>query len=118
MHKETTGGGLEREGSFLNPRKNRVKRGRLNRPRVRASPARSGNVSAQDRDRNVVLILQEEFGVRQGLFLVATMLEGSEVWELVEETIPCSQVTREMSLYEFVLAILLGMYVGFARLNQ
>ncbi len=53
-----------------------------------------------------------------GLFPVATMLEKLEFQALVEETITCSRITRVMNLYQFVLAIVLGMYVGFSRLNQ
>ncbi len=53
-----------------------------------------------------------------GLLPVATMLEKLGFQELVEETITCSRITRVMSLYQFVLAIVLGLYVGFERLNQ
>jgi len=53
-----------------------------------------------------------------GLLPVATMLEklGFQAW--VEETITCGRQTRVMSLYKFVLGIVLGFYVGFQRLNQ
>jgi len=37
---------------------------------------------------------------------------------LVEERITCSRLTRAMNLYQFVLGIVLGLYVGFARLHR
>src|SRR5437879_437432 len=53
-----------------------------------------------------------------GLLPVATMLEKLGFQALVEETITCNRETRVMSLYKFVLGIVLGFYVGFPRLNQ
>jgi hypothetical protein len=53
-----------------------------------------------------------------GLLPVATMLEKLGFKELVENTITCSRETRVMSLYKFVLGIVLGLYIGFPRLNQ
>lgn len=53
-----------------------------------------------------------------GLLPVATMLEKLGFQTLVEETITCSRETRVMSLYKFVLGIVLGFYIGFPRLNQ
>jgi len=53
-----------------------------------------------------------------GLLPVATMLEKFGFQSLVEETITCSRETRVMSLYKFVLSIVLGLYIGFPRLNQ
>ena len=46
------------------------------------------------------------------------MLEKLGFQELVENTITCSRETRVMSLYKFVLGIVLGLYIGFPRLNQ
>jgi hypothetical protein len=53
-----------------------------------------------------------------GLLPVATMLEKLGFQALVEETITSNRETRVMSLYKFVLGIVLGLYVGFPRLNQ
>jgi hypothetical protein len=53
-----------------------------------------------------------------GLLPVATMLEKLGFQELVETTITCSRQTRVMSLYKFVFGIVLGLYIGFPRLNQ
>src|SRR5215469_5842515 len=51
-----------------------------------------------------------------GLLPVATMLERLGFQGLVEETLTVKRVTRAMSLYQFVLAIVLAAYVGFSRL--
>ena len=53
-----------------------------------------------------------------GLLPVATLLEKLGFQELLEETLSVKRITRVMSLYQFVLALVLGLYVGFARLNQ
>ncbi len=53
-----------------------------------------------------------------GLLPIATMLEKLGFQALVEETITCKRKTRAMTLYQFVLGIVLGLYVGFPRLNQ
>src|SRR5215831_16899035 len=51
-----------------------------------------------------------------GLLPVATMLERLQFQQLVEETLTVKRVTRAMSLYQFVLAMVLAVYVGFSRL--
>jgi hypothetical protein len=53
-----------------------------------------------------------------GLLPIATMLEKLGFQQLVEETITSGRITRAMSLYKFVLGIVLGYYIGFQRLNQ
>ena len=53
-----------------------------------------------------------------GLFPIATMLEKLGFQELVEEAITSRRQTRAMTLYKFVLGIVLGYYTGFQRLNQ
>jgi len=53
-----------------------------------------------------------------GLLPVATMLETLGFQKLVEETITVDRTTKAMSLYQFIMAIVLGIYVGFSRLNQ
>jgi len=53
-----------------------------------------------------------------GLLPVGTMLEKLGFQALVENTMTCARLTRAMSWYQFVLGIVLGMYVGFQRLNQ
>ena len=53
-----------------------------------------------------------------GLLPVATMLEKLGFQSLLEETVTVNRVTKVMGLYQFFLGIVLGIYVGFSRLNQ
>lgn len=53
-----------------------------------------------------------------GLLPVATMPEKLGFRPLVEQTLTVNRLTRVMDLYQFVLAIVMGLYVGFSRLNQ
>lgn len=53
-----------------------------------------------------------------GLLPVATMLERLGFQQLVEETLTIRRLTRVMPVYQFVLAIVLALYIGFARLNH
>ena len=53
-----------------------------------------------------------------GLLPVATMLEKLGFQALLEETVKVSRVTKVMSGYQFLLAMVLGLYIGFSRLNQ
>jgi hypothetical protein len=53
-----------------------------------------------------------------GLLPVITMLEKLGFQQLVEETLTSKRVPRAMNLYRFVLGIVLGLYIGFPRLNQ
>ena len=51
-----------------------------------------------------------------GLLPVATMLERLEFQQLIEETLTVNRLTRAMTMYQFVLAMVLSFYVGFSRL--
>src|SRR6202166_4288538 len=53
-----------------------------------------------------------------GLLPVITMLEKLGFQSLVEQTVTSKRIPRAMDLYRFVLGIVLGLYIGFARLNQ
>jgi hypothetical protein len=53
-----------------------------------------------------------------GLLPVATMLEKLGFQSPVEKTVTVKRVTRAMRWHQFVLGMLLGIYVGFSRLNQ
>lgn len=53
-----------------------------------------------------------------GLLPVATMLERLGFEQLVEEMLSIHRLTRAMPVYRFVLAMVLALYVGFARLNH
>jgi len=53
-----------------------------------------------------------------GLLPVITMLDKLEFQTLVEQTLTSKRSPRAMDLYRFVLGIVLGLYIGFPRLNQ
>jgi hypothetical protein len=53
-----------------------------------------------------------------GLLPVVTLLEKLGFQSLVEQTLTCKRIPRAMDLYRFVLGIVLGLYIGFPRLNQ
>src|SRR3989440_1440461 len=53
-----------------------------------------------------------------GLLPVITMLEKLGFQSLVEQTVTSERIPRAMDLYQFVLGIVLGLYIGFPRLNQ
>lgn len=53
-----------------------------------------------------------------GLLPVVTMLEKLGFASLVEQTVTSKRIPRAMDLYRFVLSIVLGLYIGFPRLNQ
>src|SRR5262249_9812958 len=46
------------------------------------------------------------------------MLERLGFQQLVEETLTVKRLTRAMSMYQFVLAMVLAAYVGFSRLHH
>jgi hypothetical protein len=49
---------------------------------------------------------------------VITMLEKLGFRSLVEQAVTLKRIPRAMDLYRFVLGIVLGLYIGFPRLNQ
>jgi Transposase DDE domain group 1 len=53
-----------------------------------------------------------------GLFPVATLLEKVGFQKLVEETVTVKRIPRVMTVYQFVLAMVLALYIGFYRLNH
>jgi hypothetical protein len=53
-----------------------------------------------------------------GLFPVATMLEKLKFQQLIEETLSVKRRPRAMSMYQFILGMVLAIYVGFSRLNH
>jgi len=52
-----------------------------------------------------------------GLLPIITMLEKLEFQSLVEQTLTSKRIPRAMDMYRFVLGIVLGLYIGFPRLN-
>jgi Transposase DDE domain group 1 len=53
-----------------------------------------------------------------GLLPVATMLEKLGFAQMVEETLTVKRITRAMPMCQFVLAMVLAVYVGFSRLHH
>jgi hypothetical protein len=53
-----------------------------------------------------------------GLLPIATMLEKLGFQALTEETVTVKRITKVMGGYGFILAMILGIYIGFSRLNQ
>ena len=53
-----------------------------------------------------------------GLFPVATMLEKLGFKKLIEETLTIHRRPRAMSIYQFLLGMVLAIYIGFSRLNH
>src|SRR5712692_9940652 len=53
-----------------------------------------------------------------GLLPVATMLEKLGFQSLVEGTLTVKRLTRALTMYQFVLALVLAIYVGFSRLHH
>src|SRR5437016_12616797 len=53
-----------------------------------------------------------------GLFPVATMLEKLKFQQLIEETLTVKRIPRAMGMYQFILSMVLAIYVGFSRLNH
>src|SRR5213083_813489 len=97
-----------------------VKRGKKH---IRKTPARQASQATQSEPNKIGASTPYDFEGKNltaygGLLPVATMLEKLGFQSLVEETITCNRETRVMSLYKFVLGIVLGLYIGFPRLNQ
>jgi hypothetical protein len=53
-----------------------------------------------------------------GLFPVATMLEKLKFQQLMEETLTVKRNSRAMPFYQFLLSMVLAIYVGFTRLHH
>src|ERR1700745_2438168 len=53
-----------------------------------------------------------------GLFPVSTMLEKLGFKNLIEETLTIHRIPRAMTIYQFLLGMVLAIYVGFSRLNH
>src|SRR5260370_19175262 len=53
-----------------------------------------------------------------GLLPVATLLEKLQFQQLVETTVKVKRLTRVMPVYQFLLSMILAVYVGFSRLHH
>jgi hypothetical protein len=89
-----------------------------NRKHSGKTPARQGAQTAAPEAFKISASTPYDFSARNltaygGLLPVATMLEKLGFEQLVEETLTITRPTRAMSVYRFVLAIVLALYVGF-----
>lgn len=85
------------------------------------SPAKQGAEAVIPEPNKIGASTPYDFGSKNltaygGLLPVATMLERLQFQQLIEETLTVKRVTRAMSMYQFVLAMVLAAYVGFSRL--
>src|SRR5476651_1376920 len=87
------------------------------------SPAKQGSGEAAPEPNKISASTPYDFNGKNltpygGLLPVITMLERLGFQSLVEQTLTSKRIPRAMDLYRFVLGIVLGLYIGFARLNQ
>lgn len=97
-----------------------VRRGRQHSGKT---PAKQGEIAARGEPNEIGASTPFDFRAKNltpygGLLPVATMLEKLGFKSLIDETLTVARVTRVMDVYQFVLAIVLGLYIGFARLSQ
>jgi hypothetical protein len=76
-----------------------------------AEPNKIGATTSYDSEANSLTV----YG---GLLLVATMLEKLGFQQLVTATLTVKRDRRAMPSYQFVLAILFAVYMGFPRLHH
>jgi hypothetical protein len=87
------------------------------------TPAKQGSVEAAPEPNKINASTPYDFSGKNltpygGLLPVITMLEKLGFQSLVEQTLTSKRIPRAMDLYRFVLGIVLGLYIGFPRLNQ
>ncbi len=90
---------------------------------IRRTPAKQGDRAAFPEPNKIGAATPYDFNGRNltaygGLLPVATMLEKLGFQQLVEETLTVKRKTKAMTMYRFVLAMVLACYVGFSRLYQ
>ena len=87
------------------------------------APAKQGSGAVRPEPNKIGASTPFEFSGKSltpygGLLPVATMLEKLGFRALMEETVTVRRITKAMGGYEFILAMILGIYIGFSRLNQ
>jgi hypothetical protein len=87
------------------------------------TPVKQGVGSKSPEPNKINASTNYDFGAKNltpygGLLPVITMLEKIGFLPLVDECLTVNRLTRAMPMARFVLAIVLGLYVGFARLSQ
>ena len=86
-------------------------------------PAKQGSEEVMAEPNKIGASTPFDFGAKSltaygGLLPVATMLERLGFRQLVEEILTVKRITRAMPMYQFVLAMVLAVYVGFSRLHH
>ncbi len=94
-----------------------------NRKHTNQTTVRQGAEAARAEPLKIGAATPFDFSARNltaygGLLPVATMLEKLGFQQLVEETLSIKRLTRVMPVYQFVLAMVLALYVGFSRLHH
>ena len=87
------------------------------------TPAKQGSAEAAPEPNKINAATPYDFSGKNltpygGLLPVISMLEKLGFQSLVEQTLTSKRIPRAMDLYRFVLGIVLGLYIGFPRLNQ
>jgi len=87
------------------------------------SPAKQGSAAVAPEPNKINASTPFDFSGKNltaygGLFPVATMLEKLDFQSLMEATVTVKRVTKVMGGYQFLLAMVLGIYIGFSRLSQ
>jgi hypothetical protein len=87
------------------------------------TPAKQGQEDALSEPNKIGASTPYDFNGKNltpygGLLPVITMLEKLGFQSLVEQFLTSKRIPRAMDLYRFVLGIVLGLYIGFPRLNQ
>ena len=93
------------------------------RKHSRKTPGKQGPGDSDPEPNKINVSTPYDFNGRNltpygGLLPVITMLEKLGFQSLVEQTLTSKRIPRAMDLYRFVLGIVLGLYIGFPRLNQ
>jgi len=96
---------------------------RRRKGKERESLAGQGEAQGAKRATKITGSTPYEFGARGltpygGLLPVVRLLERLEFRRLIEERLTVKRETIAMSVYEFVLAIVIALYIGFDRLSH
>ena len=87
------------------------------------APAKQGSPAAAPEPNKINASTPFDFSGKNltpygGLLPVATMLEKLGFQALLENSLTVKRITKVMGGYQFVLAMILGIYIGFSRLSQ
>src|SRR5207244_2152557 len=97
-----------------------VKRGNKH---IHKTPARQASQATQSEPNKLGASTPYDFEGKNltaygGLLPVATLLEKLGFQKLVEEALTVGRIPRAMTIYQFILGMVLAVYVGFTRLNH